>query len=121
MKNLVLFIICVIGKGAIAYAQPDSTRTNPSTYSVINPNYQSYPTSDMKKLSSEDIPPSLRNTLRESEYKGWENGTVYFNSMTNEYALQSNPVSASHSKSKEKPKTAWYRFDKNGKRIPDSN
>jgi len=122
MKKIILLLVCALCSAAIANAQADSSRTKSSTYSA-NPNYQSYPTRDMKRVSSSEIPASLRTTLQDSEYRGWENGTIYFNSITNEYSLQATPSSSGSTSSTSAAGTkslSWYRFDKSGKRIPDT-
>lgn len=55
------------------------------------------------------VPASLRRTLSESQYEGWEeNGKLYMDRATSEYVLIiEKPDDNSQSRS--------YRFDKNGK------
>lgn len=78
--------------------------------------YKSYPTKDMIKVKTADIPSTLRTTLQGSEYGGWETGTLYQNSTTKEYSLQLPRSGAGASNNKN---NGWHRFDQQGKMIPD--
>jgi len=131
MKKIILFVAGTLLSVAMvnAQTQSDSSRTKSGTQSgsqsrtnqTQSSNYQNYPTKDMKRVNSSDIPASLRTTLQGQEYSGWENATIYHNSTTGEYAYQptgSGSTSAVSGNSGQKNAT-WYRFDKNGKRIPD--
>jgi len=140
MKKIILVLVCTAGSLAMVNAQTDTTRTKSSSQSgssqsgssqsgsqsnqYAQKQYQNYPTKDMKRINSNDVPSSLKSTLQGSEYKGWESGTIYQNSTTGEYFLQSSPSNGSSSGSTSatgsKNNSKWYRFDKNGKRIPDS-
>jgi len=122
MKKITLFIVAAAFSVAVANAQADSLRTTSSgSPTQTTTTYQNYPTRDMKKVVPNEIPASLRTTLQGSEYKGWENGTIYFNSMTNEYSYQAQPAAGTNNSTTGKKNTAtWYRFDKSGKRIPDT-
>jgi hypothetical protein len=62
---------------------------------------------DRVVVRSNDIPSSLRITLRGDQYKGWENSTVYRNRSTNEYMVEIRDGS----------KTNTFYFDKDGKAI----
>jgi hypothetical protein len=62
----------------------------------------------MVEVQTEQIPASLRRTLRESQYSGWEEqGTLYQDPSTNEYVLVMDKTGNSA-----QPRA--YRFDKNG-------
>jgi len=39
-------------------------------------------------LQIEEIPPALRKTLQDEEYRGWEQGKVYRNVNTQEYKVE---------------------------------
>lgn len=123
MKKLILVIAGTAFSIAMVNAQSDSIRTKPATTmsKTQSTMYQNYPTRDMKKISSSEIPASLRTTLQGTEYKGWENGTIYLNSTTNEYSYQAAPVKGNNSTSKDMNAVGWYRFDQSGKRITDLN
>lgn len=72
-----------------------------------------YRTEDMVEVQTEQIPASLRRTLRESQYKGWEeNGTLYQDPSTNEYVLVMD-------KTDDSSQARGYRFDKNGQLKED--
>lgn len=67
-----------------------------------------YRTEDMVEVQTEQIPASLRRTLRESQYRGWEDkGTLYQDPSTNEYVLVMD-------KNDDSSQPRAYRFDKNG-------
>jgi hypothetical protein len=121
MKKITLFIAAAAFSVAVANAQTDSLRTTSSgSPTQTTTTYQNYPTKDMKKVAPGEIPASLRTTLQGPEYKGWENGTIYFNSVTNEYSYQAQPAAGNNNSAQGKKSVAtWYRFDKSGKRIPD--
>lgn len=108
MKKTFLIIACTAFSIAVASAQTDTT-TNKSRQGQTQTSTQS---SDWVKVKSSEIPSSLRTTFQGSEYRGWENGTVYRNKSTNEYylELQSNAGSS----------PTLYYFDRNGKRTQNS-
>jgi hypothetical protein len=58
-------------------------------------------------IVSDDIPSSLRITLDDDKYKGWENSTMYRNRKTNEYMIEIRDGS----------NAKVYYFDKDGKII----
>jgi hypothetical protein len=68
-----------------------------------------YRTENMVEIQAEQVPASLRRTLSDAQYQGWEeNGTLYQDPSTNEYVLVMDRTdNDSQSRS--------YRFDKNGK------
>ena len=55
----------------------------------------------------DDVPASLRGTLADDQYKGWENSTLYRNRKTNEYMVEIRDGS----------NAKVYYFDKDGKAI----
>ena len=68
-----------------------------------------YRTEDMVEIQAEQIPASLRRTLSERQYSGWEeNGKLYQDPATNEYVLVME-------RSGDASQSRTYRFDKNGK------
>lgn len=115
MKAIIVTMAGIFAGVQTINAQTDTVSTKASTYQA-NPAYQSYPTPDMQQVK--DIPSTLRTTLSADDYKGWENGTVYFNTVTGEYALRTMAPANPHSSNAER-KTTWYHFDKSGKRLPD--
>jgi hypothetical protein len=121
MKKVCLFIAGALISASVAYAQSpvDSSRTQSKDRKKgTSSAYQNYPTKDMRKLNSKDVPNSLRTTLQGSEFKGWESGSVYYNSSTNEYFYQSGNNNVSGN-ANQKNNNTWYRFDSQGKRIED--
>ncbi len=59
----------------------------------------------MVVVDKNDIPESLKKTLKKDKYAGWEDGTIYHNTNTGEYVIA--------------PRA--YRFDENGKEIEFSD
>jgi hypothetical protein len=74
-----------------------------------------YRTEDMVEVQAEEVPASLRRTLRESKYSGWEeNGKLYQDPSTNGYVLVME-------KSDDSSQPRAYRFDKNGQLQEDQS
>jgi hypothetical protein len=67
------------------------------------------------RVNTSDVPPSMRQTLGGSQYKGWESGTVYRNQAGDTYSVQTGDKTSNNQKT--------YYFDKNGKATtrPKSN
>jgi hypothetical protein len=70
-----------------------------------------YRTDDVTQVSTDMLPESLRETLRNDEYKGWESGTISHDKIKNEYLLEM----------VRENKRLNYRFDQHGKRVSDNN
>jgi hypothetical protein len=64
---------------------------------------------DMIVIPSADVPASLRSTLQGTQYKGWENGTIYRNQTSDMFMVEMRHGN----------QTKIYRFDQNGKAIKD--
>ena len=64
---------------------------------------------DMIVIPSAQVPASLRSTLQASQYKGWENGTIYRNQSSDMFMIEM----------RDGNQTRIYRFDQNGKAIKD--
>jgi len=60
-----------------------------------------YANEGMVIIDKSELPSSLKKTLQKDKYSGWENGTIYHNTNTDEYVIA--------------PRA--YRFDKNGKEM----
>lgn len=67
---------------------------------------------DMVVIKSSEIPASLRTTLQDAQYKGWETGTFYTNKAKDAYVVEIKDASSNRVKS--------YRFDANGKLMKDN-
>jgi hypothetical protein len=93
-----------------------NTESNTSTQSQAGqPSQSQYRTEDMVEVQAEQIPASLRRTLSESQYRGWEeNGTLYQDPSGNEYVLEMQSTTDAS-----QPRV--YRFDKNGQLKPGQN
>jgi hypothetical protein len=68
-----------------------------------------YRTEDMTDMKPDMLPSSLRDTLQNDSYKGWQNGRIYYDKIKNEYLLEMVRENKRHT----------YRFDKHGKLIDE--
>jgi hypothetical protein len=66
-----------------------------------NQGSNTYANEGMVIIDKNELPSSLKKTLQKDKYSGWENGTIYHNTNTDEYVIA--------------PKA--YRFDKSGKEM----
>lgn len=66
---------------------------------------------DMLNIQSSEVPSSIRKTLNDPMYAGWENSNINRNKSQDEYVVE--VLSGSTTK--------VYRFDKNGKPLTDNN
>ncbi len=114
MKKIILTIASMLAIGAAANAQSDSTYKSESKQSTVSQTSsqtqsQTYPykASDREEVQSSDLPQSLRQTLGDQRYSGWENATIYRDRTSNDYYFDMQNGSSS----------TQYRFDKNGKAI----
>jgi hypothetical protein len=86
----------------------DQSRNGQNQYSQ-----EQVDTENMTEIQAEQVPASLRRTLKGSQYSGWEeNGKLYQDPATSEYVLvmqQTNGATQPRS----------YRFDKNGQMKQD--
>jgi hypothetical protein len=64
---------------------------------------------DMIVIPPADVPASLRSTLQGTQYKGWENGTIYRNQSSDMFMVEM----------RDGDQTRIYRFDQNGKAVKD--
>ncbi len=86
----------LVAMGA-AYGQQKDAEERTQTYQEAN--------EGMVIIDKNEIPASLRETLQDEKYAGWENGTVYQNTSTGEYVIA--------------PRA--FRFDQNGNEIEMSD
>jgi hypothetical protein len=111
MKKLMLAAVCfaLIGAGS-AVAQQDTTKARTKQTPTQTPTQRQ---SDQMRddmtgwttVPTTDVPASLRTTLGDRQYQGWESGTIYTNQAGDTYSVQiGDPANR---------KT--YYFDKNGK------
>jgi hypothetical protein len=81
----------------------------------------------MRVIQQDQLPESLRQTLRGTEYQGWERSTIYQDPSTGEYLLEMNTTTVTPSNTNPSPTTSQdrsgnnpprtYRFDRNGRVI----
>src|SRR5690349_19455061 len=94
--------------------QPASPRTlqQPVPARTLTPATKSGPYNDPNRvmIHLDDVPAIMRETLRNKQYRGWKNASIYHDKATGEYSLDINDGGTS-------PKN--YRFDKNGRPIQD--
>jgi hypothetical protein len=90
------------------------TTSSNNSYSKNRVEDKNLPTEGMVLVEEQDVPAKLKETLRDSDYSGWERGKLYQNPATGEYILV---MGGSESGNDEQRS---YRFDKDGKVIKDS-
>ena len=107
MKKLMLLFAAVLCLSVVA-VQAQDTQKKDTTGVSQSQNYRQ----DMTVIKSSDIPASLKTTLQDAQYKGWETGTFYTNKAKDSYVVEIRDASTSKTKS--------YRFDANGKPMRDN-
>ena len=115
MKKLMLLCAGFMLTGFIAVnAQSSDTTKRPSKAVTTQPtpqqpSNQMTQKKDMVQVQTAEVSASLRKTLEDPMYVGWENSTIWRNKTTNEYTIEL--LSGNTTKT--------YRFDKSGKPIKD--
>lgn len=116
MKKTILTMAGILVMGIAVNAQTDSTLASPdemvqgkeSSTSVQNP---SPANPERVRVQTTDLPEGLRQTLTDSQYKGWESAPIYMNKTTNQYSFTL-PNNGS---------ARTYTFDQTGRPIVGSN
>src|SRR5690349_10139304 len=113
MKKLILSIAAMLMIGmATVYAQADTLSNSSAKPKPQKPTaYQNLIPKGYVNMKSDDLPPSLKTTLRGEEYTGWEQGTFYQNKSTSQYLVRVGTGNDVES----------YYFDRNGQRVKDPN
>lgn len=102
----------LVGLIAVNAQSADTTKRpskEPATQPTPQPSNQMTHKKDLVKVQTTDIPASLRKTLEDPMYVGWENSTIWRNKTTDEYTVELMSGTT----------TKTYRFDKTGKPIKD--
>ncbi|MGC3945448.1 MAG: hypothetical protein QM762_13195 [Chryseolinea sp.] len=115
MKFTHLFTAALmVSASGAAFAQQDTTRAaqQPQSQSQQpqSPNQQpsdQFNVKDYSEVKSSDVPSSLRTTLQEDQYKGWESGKLYRQNNGQGYYLSTGTGTT----------TKNYYFDKDGKAM----
>jgi hypothetical protein len=121
MKRLMLFSIAVGVGISAANAQIDTSRTKttpeptlqqPAPARTPTPAEQQnqYLNQNRTLINQQDIPSTMRETLQGTQYKGWENSSIYQNRNTGEYSIDIKNANTP---------LKTYRFDSNGRAIID--
>jgi len=105
MKKLMLTIAAVFCLSAVAVHAQDPQKKD--TTQTQSQNYRQ----DMTVIKSAEIPATLRTTLQDAQYKGWETGTFYTNKAKDTYVVEIKDATTN--------KTMAYRFDASGKPIKE--
>jgi nucleoside-specific outer membrane channel protein Tsx len=103
MKKLMLIVAAVFCLSAVAVHAQDPQKKD--TTQTQSQNYRQ----DMTVIKSTEIPATLRTTLQDAQYKGWETGTFYTNKAKDTYVVEIKDATTN--------KTMAYRFDASGKPI----
>jgi hypothetical protein len=136
MKTTVLFICCSaivfsadaqIDTSRNAFKSPTDTsrnafRTTPplnqnpalQNTTPVQPPMQ-YRVEDRILIQHNELPNSLRETLMENQYKGWENSEIYQDRVSGEYYYT--PTTNTNTQSQQ---STYLRFDRNGKAISET-
>lgn len=108
MKKIILMMagaLCL----SVAVANAQNPAQPPRDTTSVQPS-QNY-VKDMVKIKATEIPASLRSTLQASQYKGWENATIFRSKNSDTYLIQMQDAN-------DRMKT--YRFDASGKPLKDN-
>jgi len=109
MKTIILATI-ITGIGISAFAQevqPKSDSTTQTPYeNKVNIQYQKQ--DDMIALSAADVPKPIKKTLKQSQYRGWEQGSIFRTPDGKVYEVQM-----------DNDKKRIYRFDAEGHVIKE--
>jgi hypothetical protein len=100
--------------GTTSSNNSSGTTSSNNSYTKNRVEDKNLPTEGMVLVEEQDVPAKLKETLRDSDYSGWERGKLYQNPATGEYILV---MGGSESGNDEQRS---YRFDKDGKVIKDS-
>ena len=103
MKKNILMLAAVLCLGTVTLRAQEV----PKADTTIQQNYRK----DMTKIQASEIPASLKTTLQDAQYKGWEQGTVYKSKNGDMYVVELNDANN---------RMQTYRFDANGKPIKDN-
>jgi len=87
-----------------AQGEAGSQGANPTQGATGSHDYQK----DMIVVKSSEVPPSLRTTLGDSRYKGWENGSTIYKTRSNDQFVV---------EMRDGNNTKVHRFDKEGKLV----
>lgn len=120
MKKIIITAVGVLLMSTTAiYAQQRDTSGYQSAPSSPTPPAQPTPPAriqdqyrepDRVIVPIEQLPSTMRQTLQEPQYKGWEHSSIYQDRATGDYTLD---IKSGN----ETPKT--YRFDKSGRLMED--
>lgn len=101
-KQIVLVAGLLLAGASVSFAQVDTTnaRSKDASASQANPAVSGQPQQsgqpdqnyrkEMSKVKSSEIPASLKETLKGSQYSGWEQGTLYRSKNNDAYVLEMN-------------------------------
>jgi hypothetical protein len=110
MKKIILVLVGSFCFAAMTVQAQTPTQQTPTQRDTTNQS-QSY-RQDMVVIQSGEVPSSLRTTLGDTKYKGWESGTIYRSKNNDGYVLEIRDANNNN-------KVTTYRFDAQGKAIPD--
>jgi hypothetical protein len=110
MKKIILTVTGLFMLGLVCVrAQVDSVQQSSQEHTNMQQPSEQYKSEQLVRVPASQIPTSLRQTLKNPQYSGWENSTIYLDKSKNEYSLQLMDGNISKN----------YRFDQNGNAIND--
>jgi len=112
MKKTILTMAGILMMGVVVNAQTDTTLVSPNEMvqgeetntAVQNPGPAN---PERVRVQANDLPQGLKQTLTDSQYKGWESAPIYMNKTTNQYSF-SLPNNGN---------TRTYTFDQTGRPV----
>jgi uncharacterized protein YdeI (BOF family) len=106
MKKTILILAGVLWLSTAAVQAQDVTQDT-TRQSEQSQNYRK----DMVKIQATEIPTSLRTTLQDAQYQGWEKATIYRSKANDMYLVEMKDASG---------KVNVHRFDASGKAVKDN-
>lgn len=106
MKKIILILagaLCLSTAAVQAQDVPQDT----TRQSEQSQNYRK----DMVKIQAAEIPTSLRTTLQDAQYQGWEKATIFRSKSNDMYLVEMKDADG---------KTKVHKFDANGKAVRDN-
>src|SRR5688572_13610218 len=123
MKTTILLPIVLFA--SVCYAQQDTTRFDTiqqnkpmrpdapipsSSQPTVSPSDDYSNTSPLLRVRTDAIPSSLRHTLSEDRYRGWDQSPIYHDNKTQEYSIDIRSGDSIQT----------FRFDRYGKPVTEN-
>jgi hypothetical protein len=114
MKKVILTLTATLMFGAVCVKAQTSDSVQTANPIEQHPSMQApgegssqYSSGQRVRIPASQVPTALRQTLKDPQYNGWENSTVYFDKSSNQYSVE--VMDGNNLKT--------YNFDQSGKAI----